>query len=63
MWSAGVYALFRLISIAKYVLKSPKYWLSARGTKFKIFREHISKKVTTENHKPAVMLRIYLGGP
>ena len=37
----GVYALFRLISIAKDVLKC---WLSVQGTKFEIFREHVSKK-------------------
>ena len=37
----GVYALFRFISIAKYVSKC---WLSVRGTKFEIFREYVSKK-------------------
>ena len=38
-----VYALFRLISIASYVVKSPGIGL--RGTKLEIFHEHISRKV------------------
>jgi len=34
-----VYALFRLISIARYVFKSPS--ICFRETKYEIYREHV----------------------
>jgi len=35
-----VYALFRLISIARYAFKSP--WICFWGTKYEIYREHVA---------------------
>ena len=54
----GVYALFRLISFFRYVLKSLS--IGFQGTKFEIFLGHISMK--TQNHKPVVMLKFSVAG-
>ena len=54
----GFYALFRLISFFRYVLKSLS--IGFQGTKFEIFLGHISMK--TQNHKPVVMLKFSVAG-
>ena len=39
-WSCVIYALFKLISIARYAFKSP--WVTFEETKHEIHREHVA---------------------
>ena len=58
----GVYALFRLISIARYVLKSLKECCLSRDRVWNIPWTCFKERLTTENPEPAVMLGVSVGG-